>query len=143
MRWLSTALRSKSTEGGRTTFRWSLPLVQLIVSVLFLWPVRIELMWQIQEAIEAYRSGTGSSTLREFAPAREIEEELDQEGPSRNVRLCIPLAINLPVLSLPLLDGIVRDSEPWAPPGLDYTRLLGPDCSSERSSLMVDGWPKH
>src|SRR5215831_6402017 len=79
VRWLAKVLKPQSGRRGSTTFRWSLPLTQLVVCGLVLWPLRAELISQARQCFDAYKSGKDLEPPTRFRPANLSEEEYQQE----------------------------------------------------------------
>jgi len=105
-------------------FRWILPIAQLVLLVVILWPVRHELTQQLQDAIRFGRlSRTRAPTINEVL-ANVIPERLTPEQKSEfksfETRKWLPSVLNLPSGLIQLPYVILSPSkDEWVPVGLD------------------------
>jgi len=106
---------------GKTTFRWTLPLTQVVVCGLVLWPLRGDLIPRVEASFASYWSGKVPEQTVRFSSCALTDEQYCQEQ-NEGIRLCAPPSVNLPFLLFPFSWGVLSEeySGPWAPEGLDY-----------------------
>lgn len=112
-------------------FRWLLPITQLLLCVLVLWPLRTVLTQQLRESIREYRSPRNpQSNLPEnqqilvvpLNPEQELMFERKQAAFERlERRQWIPQALNLPCVLVQLPYVILNPAKrEWIPRGMDF-----------------------
>lgn len=112
-------------------FRWLLPIVQLLLCVVVLWPLRTGLVRQVRDSIRAYR--TKENPLPNFPENQQIlvvplsphqqlmfeKEQATIEG--LGTRQWIPQTLNLPCGLVQLPYVILNPAkQEWIPRGMDF-----------------------
>jgi hypothetical protein len=108
-------------------FRWLLPITQLVICVVVLWPLRGLLVWQVKQSIHAYqRQGNPVSALPEdqkvsvvVPPSPELERELTAFDRLERQKW-VPVALNLPCSLVQLPYVILNPTkQEWIPRDMD------------------------
>ena len=116
-------------ERPTLAFRWLLPITQLVVSVVVLWPLHMILIQQVRLSIRAYRhQPTPLSHLPEDQQFRILEvplspqEQLELERfESLEKREWVPIMLNLPSGLVQLPYAILNPTkQEWMPRGMDF-----------------------
>jgi hypothetical protein len=127
-------------------FRWILPLAQILLSVVFFWPLRHVLVWQIRSSVDAYRrrptepfgpifafsSGEINSDSHvvvvdpHLVPQSPGFATVDYESKTDEWRYWTPLILNLPAGLLSVPYAIVNpEKTEWTPRGMNFRYWRG------------------
>jgi hypothetical protein len=111
-------------------FRWLLPITQLLLCVVALWPLRTILIQQLSGSIRAYRPQTGPKAgplenhlifVDPLSPEQERMFEKKQAMLNLETRQWIPQALNLPCGLVQLPYVILNPAkQEWIPRGMDF-----------------------
>lgn len=114
-------------QGRRTfAFRWLLPISQLVLCVVALWPLRSLLIHQLRDSIEAYR--IRRAALPEvpehkpvlIVPIRPVEQPDFETTERLEAREWIPQTLNLPCGLVQLPYVILNPAkQEWVPRGMN------------------------
>jgi len=118
-------------ERATLAFRWLLPITQLLLCIVVLWPLRTLLMQQVGESIRAYRPRRNPQpALPEkqqilvvpLNPEQELMFEKDRLSFERfERRQWIPQTLNLPCGLVQLPYVILNPAkQEWIPRGMDF-----------------------
>ena len=107
-------------------FRWVLPIVQLLICLLALWPSRYFLLFEVSESLESYapaqsRKEASTPPIDIQIPTLTREQEIAATRVARveYLRMRVPVALNLPVgiMQLPYVIANPAKTE-WVPRGM-------------------------
>jgi len=107
-------------------FRWVLPIIQLLICILALWPSRYFLLFEVSQSIESHapaQSGKEASTppidIEIPTLSREQQIAADRAAKVQYLRMRVPVALNLPVgiVQLPYVIANPAKTE-WVPKGM-------------------------
>ncbi len=116
-------------EPHTLAFRWLLPITQLVLSMVVLWPLHTVLIQQVRLSIREYRhQQTPLPQLAEGQQFRILEvalspqEQLELETfQSLEKREWVPIMLNLPAGLVQLPYAILNPSkQEWMPRGMDF-----------------------
>jgi hypothetical protein len=109
-------------------YRWILPLAQLLVCAVVLWPIRSEFVFEIRAAIRAYSPARTSEHNPRYVLPYAFDLDLDDPQVQRSIknaerRLWTPSVLNLPVMMVDLPYVILNPAKTeWVPKGMDFKR---------------------
>jgi hypothetical protein len=110
-------------KSRRFPFRWVLPIAQLLLCVVVLWPLRVGLVSALRHSL-GYRQD--EITVRHLDNLPPINLDLNSPQALRRIhdtelRLWTPVAVNLPVMiiSAPYA-ALSPNKEEWTPPGMYF-----------------------
>jgi hypothetical protein len=121
-------LNSRAMIQGRSVvaFRWLLPMAQLVVCLVALWPFGSFLIYEISESIHAYRQTKTSSpspSVIQQLPALQIElnpEDL-RTVEALDRRECLPMMVNLPSGLVQIPYAILNpEKQLWLPRAMQF-----------------------
>jgi hypothetical protein len=114
-------------ERSILAFRWLLPITQLLLSLVVLWPLRAMLMQSVRESIRAYRpqehprSNLPESQQILVVPLHPEQELLFEPAMLNFQRRWIPQVLNLPCGLVQLPYVILNPAkQEWIPRGMDF-----------------------
>jgi hypothetical protein len=105
--------------------RWTLPIFQLSVCLLALWPMRGFLIFELSRSIESHtpaKATSESETVTEIAPppmTKEQQQAADKAAKIDFLRMRVPVLVNFPILLAELPYILASpDKREWAPRGM-------------------------
>jgi hypothetical protein len=105
--------------------RWALPIFQLSLCLLALWPMRGFLIFEVSQSIESYASAKrvgGSESVTQIAippMTKEQQQAADQALSRAFLRMHVPVLLNFPVILAELPYVIASpDKMEWTPRGM-------------------------
>jgi len=111
-------------------FRWVLPIVQLVLCVVLLWPMRGFLFFEVMESIHSYsilapKTGATSDSKVIYnivlPTTREEQQRADSVTKLWETRKTAPMALNFPVLIVQLPYVIASPTKrEWVPRGMFF-----------------------
>jgi hypothetical protein len=105
--------------------RWTLPIFQLSVCLLALWPMRGFLIFEVLRSVESHTAAKATSeseTVTQIAPppmTKERQEAADKAAKIDFLRMRVPVLLNFPVVLAELPYILASpDKREWTPRGM-------------------------
>jgi hypothetical protein len=113
-------------ERSSLAFRWLLPIIQLVICAVVLWPSRSVLMWQVTRSIYAYRPQRNPVPKPPEDQKVQIVLNPDWEKEAAAFerlerRQWVPIVLNLPCMLVQLPYMILNPTkQEWIPRDMDF-----------------------